>query len=342
MACGFGAAALLFLVIKHQANTSIAQAETDHYLLAEVRQLEREISAGRASLTHLVKQVAALDRDLLDAQVRARRIEQDMRDKETRFDAPQEEKQLVQRLQAKLRDLNARRDRVRAEIEQAGRQVRSFLGEGQRQYLTGLKLGGKRILVLLDASASMLDERIVNVIRRRNMSDERKRRAPKWQQALATVDWLSAQFPRGSQYQIYTFSTQARPVLPDSAGQWLRVSDLEQLDHAIIEMRKVIPVGGTSLEAVFIAVERLTPEPDNIVVITDGLPTQGARKPSATTVSGRKRLELFEKAIKRLPPGIPVNVILQPMEGDPMAAAAWWQLALETQGSFLTPSADWP
>jgi hypothetical protein len=30
------------------------------------------------------------------------------------------------------------------------------------------------------------------------------------------------------------------------------------------------------------------------------------------------------------------------MEGDPSAAAAFWQLAIMTQGSFITPSGDWP
>jgi len=31
-----------------------------------------------------------------------------------------------------------------------------------------------------------------------------------------------------------------------------------------------------------------------------------------------------------------------PLEGDPSAAAVFWQLAQYTQGSFLTPSKDWP
>ena len=43
--------------------------------------------------------------------------------------------------------------------------------------LTGMKVGGKNILIALDMSASMLDDNIVNVLRRRNMSDERKRAA---------------------------------------------------------------------------------------------------------------------------------------------------------------------
>ena len=41
----------------------------------------------------------------------------------------------------------------------AGQQIRTFKGEGDRQYLTGLKLGGERTLILVDRSASMLSSR---------------------------------------------------------------------------------------------------------------------------------------------------------------------------------------
>jgi hypothetical protein len=30
------------------------------------------------------------------------------------------------------------------------------------------------------------------------------------------------------------------------------------------------------------------------------------------------------------------------MEGDPMAASEYWQLARASNGSFLSPSIDWP
>ena len=43
------------------------------------------------------------------------------------------------------------------------------MGEGNRQYLTGLNLGGQRIAIMVDASASMLANQLVNVIRLRNM-----------------------------------------------------------------------------------------------------------------------------------------------------------------------------
>ena len=76
--------------------------------------------------------------------------------------------------------------------------------------------------------------------------------------------------------------------------------------------------------------------------MTDGLPTQGSSRPSGTTVSAEKRLSHFERAVRKLPSGIPVNTILLPMEGDAYAAAAYWKLALDTKGSFITPARDWP
>ena len=54
--------------------------------------------------------------------------------------------------------------------EEAGNRIRSFTGEGYRQYLTGMRMGGERIVILVDVSTSMLDRTLVNILRRRNMS----------------------------------------------------------------------------------------------------------------------------------------------------------------------------
>ncbi|NND44365.1 MAG: hypothetical protein HKN58_03510 [Xanthomonadales bacterium] len=82
--------------------------------------------------------------------------------------------------------------------------------------------------------------------------------------------------------------------------------------------------------------------PDNLFLLTDGLPTQGASPPKKYMVSGEQRRRNFLDAVKRLPRGIPVNTILFPMEGDPEAAALYWQFAMTTQGAFIAPSRDWP
>jgi hypothetical protein len=37
---------------------------------------------------------------------------------------------------------------LKKQQDAAGKQIRTFKGEGDRQYLTGLKLGGQRTLIL--------------------------------------------------------------------------------------------------------------------------------------------------------------------------------------------------
>ena len=114
------------------------------------------------------------------------------------------------------------------------------------------------------------------------------------------------------------------------------------MSAVVRELTRVVPEEGTSLYQAFAVVDRLNPRPDNVLLVTDGLPTQGDRKPSGTTVSPEQRLVHFEQAARKLPSGIPVNTILLPMEGDAYAAAAYWKLALDTKGAFLTPTRDWP
>ncbi|HAY44980.1 MAG TPA: VWA domain-containing protein, partial [Gammaproteobacteria bacterium] len=220
--------------------------------------------------------------------------------------------------------------------------VRAILGEGDRQYLTGLKTGGRNILILVDASGSMLDRTIVNVIRRRNMSDAEQRSSHKWQRALDTVEWIVSRIPRTSQYQIYLFNTDYESALPGTEGEWLEVSDRSELDDAVANMRDRIPAGGTNLRTIFEAAAIMSPQPDNVFLVTDGLPTQGRENPKQGTVTAAQRMGFFREAIERLPRGVPVNTILQPMEGDPIAASAFWRLAVITNGAFMSPAPDWP
>ena len=101
--------------------------------------------------------------------------------------------------------------------------MRSFQGEGNRQYLTGLRMGGRRVAILVDTSTSMLDRTIVNILRRRNMSPEQQRRAPKWQQVVNTVDWLTTQIAPGTQVQVIGFSDKATWLIPGSEGTWVTI-----------------------------------------------------------------------------------------------------------------------
>jgi hypothetical protein len=90
--------------------------------------------------------------------------------------------------------------------------------------LTGMTLGGDRVVILVDTSASMLDDTLVNILRRRSMPPEARRAAPKWRQVVNTVERLTTQIAPGTQVQVIGFAEQAASLIADSNGQWVTVT----------------------------------------------------------------------------------------------------------------------
>ena len=344
MSCGFGAVVLLFLIIKHNIDTTVPNPVTVYDQRSEAKLLEEEIVDGEQNLVKIRNTISDIDQQLVETQGLADRIQKQITEMDGLTNELVEDldTEKLEMLKAEIKNLDIQKQQITEEINKSGENIRQVIGDGERAYVTGLKLAGRHMLVLLDVSASMLDETIVNILRRRNMRDERQRTAPKWTKAIDTVNWLSAKFPLDSHYQIYTFNTETTSILPGTYGQWLEVKDKKKLDEAIEVLKKIIPENGTNIENAFRAVGDLRPLPDNIYLITDGLPTQGSSSNRGATISGAQRLRMFEEAVKKLPKRIPVNVILSPMEGDPGAAHAFWRLSQMTQGSFMSPSEDWP
>lgn len=342
ISCGFGAAILLFMLVDHARVDRDLSANDE--MIARVNALESELLDGRQDLLSLR---AALD-DNEDATETASRDAQRLREKIEQLKAalPQAENSAttrsarLQQLQDELLALESRVQEMRAASkDSSGDANRTVAGEGRRQYLQGLQVSGSRVLILIDTSASMLGESIVDAVRRRNMSDERRRAAPKWRRSVATVDWITAQIEPTARFQLIGFSENAR-TLAGSSPEWVPASGAK-LDAAVSALRDIAPVGGTNLAAAFAMAAAMSPPPDNLYLITDGLPTRGA-KPGGATVSGRERARLFEEAAAALPRSVPVNIVLLPMEGDPRASAYFWQLAQASGGAFLEPSRDWP
>ena len=347
MFCGFGAVVLLVLVLNHDTVKSRKEVFTD--LRAEAVRLEKEVLIGEEDLVEARNSLNATEAEIVLMQGQSARVIDTTRELEIETAKMSQEtlasREHVNQLTTDLQSLDKVQKRLGAAVEadrDAGEKVREFKGEGDRQYLTGLKMGGKRILILVDVSASMLDETIVNIIRRRNLDAVSRISAPKWQRALKTADWLVSNLPNNTEFQLYSFNTRAKATLSGTDGTWLQTSKRTDIDGAISALKQIAPEGGTSLYHAFTAAKELSPPPDNILLLTDGLPTQGRAKPVRTTVSADKRLDHFEQAAKVLNGKIPVNTILLPMEGDAWAAAAFWALAINSKGSFMTPSRDWP
>lgn len=344
MCCGFGAVVLLFMILKHEAIVKDEVAAVD--LSVEVDALQAQITAARASADSartrtltIDEQIAALLAESASARELLARTEAARKPRT----APAITQRDVDVLRAAIRKLETDKQQILAQLNEQSRQVRQFVGHGNREYLTGIRTGGKRVLILLDSSASMLDASIVNILRKRNMDDAAKRRSEKWLQAVDTVDWIAARLQPGTQYQIYTFDSTARAVLPETEGRWLSVDDARQFNQVVQSVKSSVPNGGSNLARAIQVLGLMNPPPDNVFLITDGLPTLGLTGARGHKVSGAERSAYFEEAVRLIPqPLPPFNVILLPMEGDPMAAWAYWSVAMYTHGAFLTPAYDWP
>jgi len=345
--CGLGAIILLFVLINAKSSAQRNTVTTD--LHAEVDRIKSQVLEGEKNLIQIRNALAQTRDELVKTQGLSSQVISILKENEAQLADSDKDtlatRSHVNQLKSDLKSLEEDVKRLRAGAkaqDELGTRLKPFPGQGDRQYLTDLKMGGGRIFILVDSSASMLDDTVVGVIRRRNLPEKEKLKSPKWQQAVATIDWLTTQLPATSKFQVYRFNETAAPLIPDTGGDWLNAGDIDKLNQTVASMRKLVPEKGTSLVNAFNALGEIKPAPDNIFLLTDSLPTMGAKKPWGKRVSGKKRLSLFEDAVRQLPDRVPVNIILYPMEGDPFAASAFWKLAKDTRGSFFCPSKDWP
>lgn len=347
MSCGFGAVVLLFLILDHTSREE-QQEEVDPAVQAEAALLDEEVEEGQENLVRLRNTLDDVSLEVVEAQGRATRIQQEIEDFREQLAALEGDtlasEESVEELRADVESMEEDLLRLQASApEDTGGAAREFLGDGDRQYLSGMYMGGNRILILLDMSASMLDETLVNVIRTRNLPEENQRQASKWQRAIRVVEWIVSQLPLDSQYQVYGFNHEAVPILEGTGGEWLEVSNRELQERLSQSLSLLTPRSGSNLQRGFDVATSLPRPPDNIYLVTDSLPTLSNRRESLEgNVTPRQRMERYWDAVDGLADNIPINTILLPMEGDPGAAAAFWQLAYLTRGSFVTPSGDWP
>lgn len=335
MACGLGAIILLFMLVKDQASAPSAELEM----------LQADLSAARAELRELedaARDLSARNRDLQS---------------ELQSELESAEKSGAEAGGAAQEIIDLAKEIARLESEKAAQRRRleqpqtAPAGDGAEKHLLGLRVEGDFILILLDSSASMADERLVDIVRIKAQDTAAKRAAPKWQRALATVQWIMERVPEGSRYMIVEYNEKADFVLE----KWLRGGDDNARAEARQALEKLHPHGGTNLQAAleFISARHIPLDPADITdiyVITDSLPTKGkyllpqrfACGRSKITVSGECRRALMYSAIKSFQSNARVNTVLLPVEGDPDAAYAYWVWAASTTGTMISPGNAWP
>jgi hypothetical protein len=341
--CGFGAVVLFYTIIAGQAG--IKRIDRSDQLQAEVNRLEEEVLVGTRNLVVLRNTLQKTESQSLQAAARAQALLDEVsasRTEALRVGATSmAQRDNINRLKADLKQLEEGTRRLQAgatQVAPAGERVRAFRGTGARRYLTGINVKGKRVLVLMDRSASMMDEDLVNIIAAQPAGG---RAAPReMAQAMDIADWLST--PDACRQPVPDVCLQHRaqslsPIATAVAGP---ADPKPGRGHRLLA--RLTPEGGTSLINAYAVIRTLSPLPDQVVLVTDGLPTQGKDRPLRRFVNVAQRARLFEEAQKSLPTNVPVDVILLPMQGDLPAPHMFWTMARVTGGNFMMPAADWP
>ncbi|MDD9886973.1 MAG: VWA domain-containing protein [Gammaproteobacteria bacterium] len=336
MSCGLGAVILIFLIVKHNVDKGSVEADI---VLAELETLERQ----ERQLQEQVREIG--ERGAGERELGAE-LKEKLRGIEQTIAALGEQMAAQKRKNAELRSA-MEKDAVRKAAD-----VVPDESVGEERYLTGLEVEGRRVAILVDYSASMTDEKLVDIVVRKTGSDANKKNGPKWRRTKKAVRWLLNRLPEKSEVAVIVFNGAARTL---GAAAWNNSQDRAALGALFGEIEKLVPSGATNLQAGLNELRKLRPRATNIYLITDGLPTKGVTRPSflsscrsifgkSSNISGECRAKLFRAALQSSPPtgGEKVNVILFPLEGDPAAAPNFWNWAAVTGGLMLTPAAGWP
>jgi len=341
MACGLGAVILILVVLKQQAPpdtppqpepiVSAVQAEADlDNLQNELAALLAAQDTAKGDLAKQQQIVAAINaaiektqNDLASANTQSAALDQAIASATTTLAQPQTETP-----------------------PDAIDTVRTT----QPQYLVGLKVTGKKIVILLDRSASMTARDLVQIVQYKAGPGAARQQAEKWVNALNAVWWMTARAPAQSQMHIASFSTSTT----FHTANWVGTSDSVALSTVKAEMASLVPEGSTNLEdAVTAAIKTGA---DSIYIITDGLPTAapggqtllgldgcGSKWFKRKQVTGECRVSLFQRTVAAAA-GKPVriSIVLMPLEGDPDAAPLFSKWALSKGGVLLSAARNWP
>jgi hypothetical protein len=336
MSCGLGAVILVFMLVKQNIEESPTEIE---YLKKDISVLEKSRDVEQKSLDDLRLQGTKENKDLST-------FNRNLSDKRKNIEGKLSEVKIA----------SAGLDKLKQSITQIKVHKKEDLIESQQvneeNYLIGLKVEGDKIAILVDVSASMTNEKLIDIIKTKNGSDQGKMSSEKWIRTKKVVEWLLARLPINSQVIVVAFSDNAKIL---GASGWSAADTSKSLTSIINDLNAIVPEGPTNLQKGLDAVHKFSPT--NVYIITDGLPTKGESSfkslnpfsscgsltGTSKTISGECRKRLFQQTVNesgRI--GSQVNVVLLPLEGDPEGAYQYWIWTSSTGGLLFTPANNWP
>ena len=336
MASGLGAIILVLILVKQDVDR--ASPETD-LLNADLVRIQQQDTDLKTAITSVDQDSLEEVADIAKIQARISSLKSDLMQKSDV-------------LSQKALQLSAIKETLKNAPKAKKDDVVCNDQGGEENYIMGIKVEGEKIVFLIDSSASMTDEKLIDIIRRKSSSEREKKRGPKWKRTARIVRWLLARSPESSQLAVVSFNKQAQVL----GGGWFSSRDTGTLASVYNDLDSIVPAGSTNLQRGLKKVAALNPT--DIYLVTDGLPTDGissyaSLNPFAAcgsllgrsnNISGPCRVKLFRQTLADSAPGrgTKINVILLPIEGDPNAAPEYWRWTAATGGLLISPASSWP
>lgn len=167
MSCGFGAVILIFILIDHASEVESQRVSAE--LRAEVKRLEEQVEEGNEDRVEVRNTLEETNDEIITAETMATQVIEEIQEVRDQIQSLEQDGSSsdaeIAALKQELKALETEADRLEGSVggeQSTGSSLRSFVGEGNRQYLTGINVGGEHVLILLDTSASMLHRTIVD------------------------------------------------------------------------------------------------------------------------------------------------------------------------------------
>jgi hypothetical protein len=339
MACGLGAVLLILIIVNFNDDTPIPSDE--------IEKLAQELAATESQSQSTASSVDKQTEDISTEQANANEQAQNI------AKLSLQQKGLQQAIATKKAVIAKLADAIAAAAPITADDPIELPSVNEETYLLGLIVEGRRIGILLDTSASMTDDSLIEIIKRKLSSDSVKQSGPKWQRTLRIVKWMLARIPDNSQVSVVSYNNSAQALGSVPVSSTKVTANIGKL---VADINSLVPQNGTNLLEGLEELQRTMPNMTDLYVITDGLPSLISKSSGFSasrgcnpvpggqvTISGGCRVQVMQRTlnINRMS-GVKTNVILLPLEGDPQASALYWQWTSFTGGTFISPAGTWP
>lgn len=195
MSCGLGAVILVFMLVKQKIDETPVEIDN---LKQDISQLEQVRDDAETTLGQIREQLS-------NENARYQALKKQLDDKQSTLAS---QSQQVQRSESELDELKSSITSI--EVPQQQQDLVESPRINEENYLLGLKVEGPKIAILVDTSASMTNEKLIDIIRTKTVPSKTSRIPPNgnalkmllsgyWHEHRKTVTlwwWLLAKMPR--------------------------------------------------------------------------------------------------------------------------------------------------